>query len=97
MAISELLVQTALKELSDPNTGKDYMTTKSARNIRIDGNDVALDIVLGYPARSQIETAVSNWYRASKILLLSLPARVGWASRRRRSIWPWRWPPRVPR
>jgi ATP-binding protein involved in chromosome partitioning len=56
MAISELLVQAALKELSDPNTGKDYMSTKSARNIRIDGNDVALDIVLGYPAKSQIET-----------------------------------------
>ena len=56
MAISELQVQTALKEISDPNTGKDYITTKSARNIRVDGNDVALDIVLGYPARSQVET-----------------------------------------
>jgi len=56
MAISESLVQTALKELSDPNTGKDYVSTKSARNLRIDGNNLALDIVLGYPARSQIET-----------------------------------------
>jgi ATP-binding protein involved in chromosome partitioning len=55
MTISELSVQTALKELSDPNTGKDYVSTKSARNIRIDGNDVALEIVLGYPAKSQIE------------------------------------------
>ena len=55
MAISELQVQTALKEISDPNTGKDYVTGKSARNIRIDGNDIALDIVLGYPARSQME------------------------------------------
>ncbi|MBA2689584.1 MAG: iron-sulfur cluster assembly protein, partial [Burkholderiales bacterium] len=55
MAISELLVQTALKEISDPNTGKDYVTAKSARNIRIDGSDVTLDIVLGYPAKSQIE------------------------------------------
>lgn len=56
MAISESLVQTALKEISDPNTGKDYVTAKSARNIRVDGNDVALDIVLGYPAKSQVET-----------------------------------------
>ena len=55
MAISELQVQSVLKEISDPNTGKDYVTSKSARNIRIDGADVALDIVLGYPARSQIE------------------------------------------
>jgi ATP-binding protein involved in chromosome partitioning len=56
MAISELLVQTALKELSDPNTGKDYVSSKSARNVRVDGNNVALDIVLGYPAKSQMET-----------------------------------------
>ena len=55
MAISELAVQMALKDISDPNTGKDYVSAKSARNVRIDGNDVALDIVLGYPAKSQIE------------------------------------------
>ena len=56
MAISETLVQAALNEISDPNTGKDYITAKSARNIKIDGSDLALDIVLGYPAKSQIET-----------------------------------------
>lgn len=50
MALSELQVQAALKEISDPNTGKDFIASKSARNIRIDGNNVALDIVLGYPA-----------------------------------------------
>ena len=56
MAISEVEVQAALKDISDPNTGKDYLATKSARNIHIEGGDIALDIVLGYPARSQIET-----------------------------------------
>ncbi|HAN55856.1 MAG TPA: iron-sulfur cluster carrier protein ApbC, partial [Betaproteobacteria bacterium] len=55
MAISELQVQTALKEISDPNTHKDFITGKSARNIKTDGNDVSLDIVLAYPAKSQIE------------------------------------------
>ncbi len=55
MAISEVLLQTALKEISDPNTGIDYITGKSARSIRVDGADVSLDIVLSYPARSQIE------------------------------------------
>jgi ATP-binding protein involved in chromosome partitioning len=55
MVISEQQVQAALKEISDPNTGKDYVSSKSARNIRVDGADVALDIVLGYPARSQWE------------------------------------------
>ncbi|MBS1138434.1 MAG: 4Fe-4S iron sulfur cluster binding s, NifH/frxC family protein, partial [Proteobacteria bacterium] len=55
MTISELQVQTALKELTDPNTGKDYVTTRSARNIKVSGADIALDIELGYPAKSQID------------------------------------------
>ena len=55
MPISELQVQTALKEVIDPNTHKDFITSKSARNIKVDGNDVALDVVLGYPAKSQLE------------------------------------------
>jgi ATP-binding protein involved in chromosome partitioning len=52
MSLSELQVQAALKEIADPNTGKDFIATKSARNIRIDGNSIALDIVLGYPAKT---------------------------------------------
>ena len=55
MAITEEQVTSALRELIDPNTGKDYVTGKEARNIRIDGNDIALDILLGYPARTQSE------------------------------------------
>ncbi len=52
MAISESQVQNALKEINDPNTGKDFVTSKSAKNIRIDGSNVSLDIVLGYPSNS---------------------------------------------
>src|SRR6478609_7801624 len=55
MAITEQQVQAALKELTDPNTGKDYVTGKEAKNIKIDGDDVSLDIVLGYPAKTQVE------------------------------------------
>jgi len=55
MAITEQQVQSALKELTDPNTGKDYVTGKEARNIKIDGDNVSLDILLGYPAKTQIE------------------------------------------
>ncbi len=55
MAISELQVQTALKEIIDPNTHKDFITSKSARNIKVDGNNVSLDIVLSYPAKSVME------------------------------------------
>ncbi|MDP3289723.1 iron-sulfur cluster carrier protein ApbC [Methyloversatilis sp.] len=55
MSISEAQVQSALKELIDPNTGKDFITTRSARNIRVDGIDVSVDIELGYPAKSQMD------------------------------------------
>jgi ATP-binding protein involved in chromosome partitioning len=55
MAITEQQVQEALKELVDPNTRMDYVTTKSARNIKIEGDKVVVDILLGYPAKSQLE------------------------------------------
>ncbi|MBI4194616.1 MAG: iron-sulfur cluster carrier protein ApbC [Betaproteobacteria bacterium] len=55
MAVTEQQVQEALKQLIDPNTRKDYVSTKSARNIKVTGDDVAVDILLGYPAKSQIE------------------------------------------
>jgi len=55
MSISEAQVQSALKELIDPNTGKDFIATRSARNIRVDGADVSVDIELGYPAKSQMD------------------------------------------
>src|SRR5215207_5064197 len=48
-------VQQALQAVIDPNTGKDLMTSRSARNLRVDGNDVSVDVELGYPAASQIE------------------------------------------
>jgi ATP-binding protein involved in chromosome partitioning len=51
MSVSEQQVQSALKELIDPNTQKDFMATKSARNIKVDGGKVTLDVVLPYPAK----------------------------------------------
>src|SRR5690242_3816581 len=55
MAVTETQVLDALKELTDPNTRKDYVTTKSARNVKVEGDKVSVDILLGYPAKSQIE------------------------------------------
>jgi ATP-binding protein involved in chromosome partitioning len=55
MSISESQVQAALKQVVDANTGKDFVTTRAAKNIRISGNDVSLDIELGYPAQSQFD------------------------------------------
>jgi ATP-binding protein involved in chromosome partitioning len=63
MSVSEQQVQSALKELIDPNTQKDFMATKSARNIKVDGGKVTLDVVLPYPARmvsGQIKAMVED-------------------------------------
>ncbi len=55
MSISEAQVQAALKELVDPNTGKDFVSGRSVRNLKVEGNQVSLAIELGYPAQSQLE------------------------------------------
>jgi ATP-binding protein involved in chromosome partitioning len=55
MAVTEQQVQDALRNLVDPNTRKDYVSTKSARNIKVDGDRVSAEILLDYPAKSQVE------------------------------------------
>ncbi len=60
MTASIETVKQALSSVIDPNTRKDLISGKSARNIRVepgpDGRvDVAVDVQLDYPARSQID------------------------------------------
>lgn len=55
MAITELLIQSTLKLCIDPNTEKDFISAKSIKNIQISGSNVSLDVVLGYPAKTQFE------------------------------------------
>jgi ATP-binding protein involved in chromosome partitioning len=55
MAISEADVKTALGALVDPNTGKDYVSARSVKSIRVAGADVEVDIELGYPGKTQFE------------------------------------------
>src|SRR5262245_4447215 len=55
MPVTPEQVHSVLKEILDPNTGKDFLTTKSARNIRVENGKVALEIELGYPAKTQLE------------------------------------------
>jgi ATP-binding protein involved in chromosome partitioning len=43
----------ALKTVVDPNTGRDFVSGKQVKNLKIDGGDVAFDVELGYPAKSQ--------------------------------------------
>ncbi len=54
MSITEAAVRTALQTVVDPNTGRDFVAGKQLRNLSVEGADVAFDIELGYPAKSQI-------------------------------------------
>jgi ATP-binding protein involved in chromosome partitioning len=54
MSITEAALLDALKTVIDPNTGKDFVSTKLVRNLKVEGGDVAFDVELGYPAKSQI-------------------------------------------
>ena len=67
MAITALLIESTLKLCIDPNTSKDFISSKSAKNIQITDNNISLDIVLGYPAKSvldDIKALVTNDLKA---------------------------------
>jgi ATP-binding protein involved in chromosome partitioning len=55
MSLSESRVQEALRALVDPNTAKDFLASRAVRNVKVSGDDVSLDIELGYPGKSQHE------------------------------------------
>ena len=64
MSITAEDVKAALAAVIDPNTQKDFVSSKCVKNIKIDGADVALDIELGYPAKSQLAMIAANVTRA---------------------------------
>jgi len=68
MTVTEQQVQDALKNLIDPNTRKDFVSTKSARGIKVDGDKVALEILLGYPAKSQVAPIREDVTKALKAI-----------------------------
>ena len=55
MPIAEADVQGRLRSLIDPNTGRDFVSTKTVRKLQIDGANVLVDLQLAYPAKSQHE------------------------------------------
>ena len=55
MLLNDSDILAALSKLVDPNTGKDFVATKSVKNVKLSGADVSLEIELGYPGKSQFD------------------------------------------
>lgn len=54
VTVNESALTEALRGVTDPNTGKDFVSTRQLKNLTINDGDVAFDVELGYPAKSQI-------------------------------------------
>jgi len=55
VAQTEEQVRAALAQLVDPVTQRDYVSSGDVKTVKLDGKDVTVEIVLGYPARSVID------------------------------------------
>ena len=57
MPPTEIELLDALKTVIDPNTGKDFVSTRQLKNLSVtvgtNGCDVAFDVELGYPAKAR--------------------------------------------
>ncbi|MFM7482900.1 MAG: iron-sulfur cluster assembly protein, partial [Burkholderiaceae bacterium] len=56
MSLTQESIRETLAGVIDPNTGKDFVAGKSVKNIQLDGGHVSVDIELGYPAKTQLES-----------------------------------------
>ncbi len=66
MTVTEAAVMDALKGVIDPNTGRDFVSTKAIKNFSLSAGDVAFDVELGYPAKSQIAAFRKDLIAAAK-------------------------------
>ncbi|MHB1941722.1 MAG: iron-sulfur cluster carrier protein ApbC [Acidiferrobacteraceae bacterium] len=68
-SVSQLQVETALKEVVDPYLEQDLVTAKCIKRIAVEADRVVVDVVLGYPAKGTL-AALTDKLR-EKILRIS--------------------------
>jgi ATP-binding protein involved in chromosome partitioning len=54
MSVDSQALLSALQAVIDPNTGRDFVTSKALKNLHTQDGDVSFDVELGYPAKSQM-------------------------------------------
>ena len=53
MAVDTQALLQALQTVTDPNTGKDFVSTKALKNLQVQDGEVSFDVEMAYPAKSQ--------------------------------------------
>lgn len=76
-------VQNVLKNLIDPNTKKDFVSGRSVKNIQVTGNEISLNVLLGYPAKSVlddirnlVEAALKSAFPAAGKITVNVSSKV---------------------
>ena len=60
MSVTDQQVLEALSGLIDPVTGRSYVESKGVKNVKVEGDRISLDVLLGYPARGVLEKVRSQ-------------------------------------
>ena len=80
MSLTESALQEALKAVIDPNTGRDLVSTKLLRSLKVEGGDVSFEVELGYPAKSQVPALRKALIAAARTLagVENVSVQIGW-------------------
>ena len=77
-ALTKSAVEAALQQIVDPNTNTDLVSAKSVKAIDIDGDKLAVQIELGYPADSYLAALEQQVAEQLKPLAADVRVTVGW-------------------
>jgi ATP-binding protein involved in chromosome partitioning len=64
--VTEASLLAAIQTVVDPITGKDFVTGRQIKNLKIDGDEVGFDVEFGYPAKSQHATLRRQFIAAAR-------------------------------
>jgi ATP-binding protein involved in chromosome partitioning len=80
MSLTESALIDALKTVVDPNTGRDLVSAKQVRQLKIEGGDVSFEVELGYPAKSQVPALRKALIAAARTLpgVENVSIQIGW-------------------
>jgi len=68
MAVTEQAIMGALQSVIDPNTGRDFVSSKCIKGLTVEGGRVVFTLELGYPAQSQHQAFADALAAAAKTL-----------------------------